>query len=96
MMADLGEVKNRHGGGTVVLGGQVGSEGKGAIAGHLARRRNWGAAIWAFMTNAGHNWMSSAGEEVMVREVIFRHVDVQRVGRHHPSLAHHATLSRVV
>lgn len=69
MLYDLGEVKSRHGGATVVFGGQVGSEGKGAIGGHLARSRYWGAAICAFMTNAGHTWISSLGEKVMVQQL---------------------------
>lgn len=53
----------------VVFGGQAGSEGKGAVAGYLARKHNWGAAICNFMTNAGHTWMGDSGEHVMVQQL---------------------------
>lgn len=56
-------------GATVVFGGQAGSEGKGAIAGYIARRHNFGAAICNFMTNAGHTWISDDGIKVMVQQL---------------------------
>lgn len=53
-------------GATVVFGGQAGSEGKGAIAGWLARRHRWGAAICTFMPNAGHTWVEKDGAEPVI------------------------------
>jgi adenylosuccinate synthase len=52
-----------------VFGGQVGSEGKGAVVGYLARRQKWGAAVCTFMTNAGHTWIGSDGEKVMTQQL---------------------------
>jgi adenylosuccinate synthase len=54
---------------TLVFGGQVGSEGKGAIVGYLARRHEWAAAICTFMTNAGHTWLGDDGEKVVVQQL---------------------------
>jgi adenylosuccinate synthase len=54
---------------TLVFGGQVGSEGKGAIVGYLARRQRWDAAICTFMTNAGHTWLGDNGEKVVVQQL---------------------------
>jgi len=51
-----------------VFGGQVGSEGKGAICGYMARRYRYGAAICSFMTNAGHTWVDG-DEKVMVQQI---------------------------
>lgn len=53
-------------GATIVFGGQAGSEGKGAIAGYLARRYQWGAAISTFMPNAGHTWLEKDGADPVV------------------------------
>lgn len=54
---------------TVVFGGQAGSEGKGAIAGYLARQYNWAVAASTFMPNAGHTWISPRGDEVVVSQL---------------------------
>ena len=56
-------------GACVVFGGQAGSEGKGAIAGYLSRKYEWGAAICTFMTNAGHTWVGDDGTEVVVNQL---------------------------
>ena len=56
-------------GATVVYGGQAGSEGKGAIVGHLALKGDYMASICSFMTNAGHTWMGDNGEKVVVQQV---------------------------
>jgi adenylosuccinate synthase len=56
-------------GNTLVFGGQVGSEGKGAIVGYLARKQWWQAAICTFMTNAGHTWIGDNGEKVVVQQL---------------------------
>lgn len=61
---------------TVVYGGQAGSEGKGAIAGWLARRYIWGAAVCNFMPNAGHTWVS--GDEI----VVVNQLPIGLVGEH--------------
>lgn len=54
----------------IVYGGQVGSEGKGAIVGYLARKHPWGAAICTFMTNAGHTWVpAGGGDSVVVQQL---------------------------
>jgi adenylosuccinate synthase len=53
---------------TAVYGGQVGSEGKGAIVGYLARRYNYAAAACTFMTNAGHTWMDD-DEKIVVQQL---------------------------
>ncbi len=53
----------------IVYGGQTGSEGKGAIAGYLARKHKWGAAACTFMTNAGHTWIGEDGEKVVVQQL---------------------------
>lgn len=54
---------------TVVFGGQAGSEGKGAIAGWLARRYNWDVAACTFMPNAGHTWVSDHSDPVVVSQL---------------------------
>lgn len=54
---------------TIVFGGSVGSEGKGAIVGYLATRQHWDAAICTFMTNAGHTWLGANGEKVVVQQL---------------------------
>lgn len=54
---------------TVVFGGQLGSEGKGAIAGYLARRHPYQVAIHNFMPNAGHTWVPDDGDKVVVRQL---------------------------
>lgn len=54
---------------TLIFGGSVGSEGKGAIVGYLARRQKWDAAICTFMTNAGHTWIGDNGENVVVQQL---------------------------
>lgn len=78
---DLGEVNRASGGAVVVFGGQVGSEGKGAIVGYLARRREWGAAICNFMTNAGHSWVDDDGQKVITQQIPMSFVgpDVRRL-----------------
>jgi adenylosuccinate synthase len=68
---ELGEVFG-HGeprGAWCVFGGQAGSEGKGAIAGYLARKHRWGAAACTFMTNAGHTWIGEDGAKVVVQQL---------------------------
>lgn len=52
-----------------VYGGQVGSEGKGAVAGYLARKYRWGAAACTFMTNAGHTFIGDDDEKVVVQQL---------------------------
>src|SRR5690606_5506427 len=52
---------------TVVLGGQAGSEGKGKIAGYLAKE--FGASVANFMPNAGHTWVGDDGRKVMVQQL---------------------------
>lgn len=54
---------------TLVFGGSVGSEGKGAIVGHLARKYRWHAAACTFMTNAGHTFIGNQGEKVVVQQL---------------------------
>jgi adenylosuccinate synthase len=49
---------------SVVLGGQIGSEGKGKIAGYLALKDDFDFAISNFYPNAGHTWRE--GEEKVV------------------------------
>lgn len=66
---DLGEINRQHGGAVVVFGGQVGSEGKGAVCGYLARRGEYGASICNFMTNAGHSWVDGDGNKVVVQQI---------------------------
>lgn len=46
--------KNHMGRATVVVGGQYGSEGKGAITSHISRSRHFGAAVRGGSSNAGH------------------------------------------
>lgn len=69
---ELGEIAGRKKGtpqgAWIVFGGQAGSEGKGAIAGYLARKHEWGAAICTFMTNAGHTFVDG-DEEVVVQQL---------------------------
>lgn len=72
--SDLSEIfhqgkKNDPKGVTVVFGGQAGSEGKGAIAGWLARRFNFKVAISTFMPNAGHTWVGEDGQKVVVTQL---------------------------
>lgn len=66
MNESLGIAKAR--GITCVYGGQVGSEGKGAIVGFLARRYNYKAAACTFMTNAGHTWIDG-DEKIVVQQL---------------------------
>lgn len=54
---------------TVVLGGQAGSEGKGKIAGYLAKRDDYNVSVCNFMPNAGHTWVSDDGDKVMVQQL---------------------------
>jgi adenylosuccinate synthase len=53
---------------TSVYGGQVGSEGKGAVVGYLARRFDYKAAACTFMTNAGHTWVDG-DEKIVVQQL---------------------------
>lgn len=46
----------------VVVGGQAGSEGKGAIVAHLLRNRDYGAAVRPGSSNAGHTVYDREGE----------------------------------
>lgn len=63
--------RNQISGADVVFGGQAGSEGKGAIVGHMALRGDYQVAACTFMTNAGHTWLSGppALERVMVQQL---------------------------
>lgn len=54
---------------TVVLGGQVGSEGKGKFAGYIARKDAVDVSVCNFHPNAGHTWVSDQGERVMVQQL---------------------------
>jgi adenylosuccinate synthase len=54
---------------TVVFGGQAGSEGKGKIAGWLAKRYDWEVAASTFMPNAGHTFVEDDGSEVVVTQL---------------------------
>lgn len=74
----VGKPDERPRGAWVVFGGQAGSEGKGAVAGYLARRYEWGAAICTFMTNAGHTWRN--GDEKVVVQQLPMAVVSQSVG----------------
>lgn len=60
---------------TAVFGGQVGSEGKGAIAGFLALREGFSASIHNFMPNAGHTWVSDYGNKIVVKQLPIALVD---------------------
>lgn len=53
----------------VVVGGQAGSEGKGAVAGHLARRNQYGGAVRPGSSNAGHT-VYDADESPHIQQVI--------------------------
>lgn len=68
---------------TTVYGGQVGSEGKGAIVGYLARRFNYKAAACTFMTNAGHTWVNG-DEKIVVQQlpvsIVASHIEHLVVG----------------
>lgn len=72
---DVGETTGRRRphqpfGVTAVWGGQAGSEGKGAIAGYLARRYEWGAACCSFGPSSGHTWVpSGGGDPVVVHQI---------------------------
>lgn len=54
---------------TVVLGGQVGSEGKGKFAGYIARKDAVDVSVCNFHPNAGHTWVGNDGERVMVQQL---------------------------
>ena len=54
---------------TVVLGGQVGSEGKGKFAGYIARKDAVDVSVCNFHPNAGHTWVGDNGERVMVQQL---------------------------
>ena len=54
----------------MVMDGQWGSTGKGAIIGYLAKRGNYDTAICAFSVNAGHSTKdASIGLDVMVQQI---------------------------
>lgn len=53
----------------VVVGGQAGSEGKGAIVAHLLREKEYGAAVRPGSSNAGHTVYDKDGESY-VHQVI--------------------------
>lgn len=61
-------MKTQARGATVVYGGSVGSEGKGAIVGNLVRRFQYRAAICSFMTNAGHTFQDG-DEKIVVQQL---------------------------
>jgi adenylosuccinate synthase len=52
-----------------VVGGQYGSEGKGKIAGHLARKYNVDYSICSFSSQAGHTFYDNDGSKWMVQQV---------------------------
>ncbi|AZS49241.1 adenylosuccinate synthetase [Bacillus phage vB_BpsS-140] len=54
---------------TAVLGGQVGSEGKGKFVGYLARHDQFNTAICHFMSNAGHSWVNDEGDKIIVQQL---------------------------
>lgn len=45
----------------IVVGGQVGSEGKGAVVAHLIRTGDYGATVRPGSSNAGHTVYDSEG-----------------------------------
>ncbi len=53
----------------MILDGQWGSTGKGAIAGYLARKLNPDAVVCNFGPNAGHTFVFTGGEKVMTRQL---------------------------
>lgn len=61
-------MKTQARGATVVYGGSVGSEGKGAIVGNLVRRFQYRSAICSFMTNAGHTF-KDGDEQIVVQQL---------------------------
>lgn len=61
-------MKTQASGATVVYGGSVGSEGKGAIVGNLVRRFQYKAAICSFMTNAGHTFQDG-DDQIVVQQL---------------------------
>lgn len=54
---------------TVVLGGQVGSEGKGKFAGYIARKDRVAMSVCNFHPNAGHTWVDDKGNATMVQQL---------------------------
>jgi adenylosuccinate synthase len=54
---------------TVVVGGQFGSEGKGKVAHHLARRDQVAAAVRVGGSNSGHSAVSKSGEVEVLRQL---------------------------
>ncbi|SCM82322.1 Adenylosuccinate synthetase (fragment) [uncultured Sporomusa sp.] len=50
---------------SVVLGGQLGSEGKGKIAGYLALKDGFDYSINNFYPNAGHTWVDDTSKVVV-------------------------------
>lgn len=53
----------------VVVGGQYGSEGKGAVAAHLGRGRSKLAAVRVAGPNAGHSALDAAGRKWALRQI---------------------------
>lgn len=53
----------------LILDGQWGSCGKGLLAGKLAMDRNPDLAVCNFGPNAGHTFITSAGEQVLTRQL---------------------------
>lgn len=54
---------------TVILGGQVGSEGKGKFAGYIARKDRVDMSVCNFHPNAGHTWVDNEGNATMVQQL---------------------------
>lgn len=54
---------------TVVVGGQFGSEGKGAVAAHLHRTQRYGWAVRVAGPNAGHTVVDSKGLRWPLRQI---------------------------
>jgi adenylosuccinate synthase len=54
---------------SVIVGGQYGSEGKGKVAQHYARRRHARAVVRVGGTNSGHTTLASDGEREVLRQL---------------------------
>lgn len=59
----------RKGKANVIIDGQWGSTGKGKLVGYIAKRSEIAVATCDFQTNAGHTWVSDAGEKYVVQQV---------------------------
>lgn len=54
---------------SIIVGGQYGSEGKGKVAQHYARRRHARAVVRVGGTNSGHTTLASDGEREVLRQL---------------------------